>query len=396
LAQTIFWISFALILYHHVVYPLLLPLLARPRKRNSAQRNVPASPAELPSMTIIIPCHNEEKVIARKIENIARLNYPRDRLSVVLALDGCSDATRSIAEATLESVADLKCRVISYDNNIGKVAVLNDQIGRATSDVAALSDASSLLTPDALLRSAAHFADRNVGVVCPAYNVVDAANPGEQAYWAYQSRVRLYEAILAAPLGAHGAFYLFRRSLWSALEADTINDDFVVPMRIVAHGQRAIYDPEIVATELELSSLDQEFRRRVRIGAGNFQQFIRLLRLANPRRPWLAFIFCSGKGLRALMPFVLLACFLSSLVLAAGSWFYAALVMLELLAIVLAAFGAMAPRAGRFAVFKLANYFLVGHLASGLGALLLLSGQGNRAWRFSKRQSVAASVPLAN
>src|SRR4029078_12597287 len=179
-----------------------------------------------------------------------------------LALDGCSDATRSIAEATLESVADLKCRVISYDNNIGKVAVLNDQIGRATSEVVALSDASSLLTPDALLRSAAHFADRDVGVACPTYSVVDASNPGEQAYWAYQSRVRRYEANLAAPLGAHGAFYLFRRGLWSELEPDTINDDFVLPMRIVASGFRAVYDPSIVPTELERSSASQEFRRR--------------------------------------------------------------------------------------------------------------------------------------
>ncbi|HTM74416.1 MAG TPA: glycosyltransferase family 2 protein [Pseudolabrys sp.] len=396
MAQTIFWVCLALILYHHVIYPLLLPLLARLRKPTSVHLDTREATAEQPSVTIIIPCHNEARVIARKIENLAALDYARDRLSVVLALDGCTDETRNIAEAALKKAGDLDFRLVSYENNIGKVAVLNDQISRATSEIVALSDASSLLGPDALLRAATHFGAPDVGVVCPAYRVVDASNPGEQAYWAYQSRVRLYEATLAAPMGAHGAFYLVSRTLWSVLEPDTINDDFVLPMRIVADGHRAVYDPEIVATELEPSSPNQEFRRRVRIGAGNFQQFVRLLGLADPRRPWLSFIFCSGKGLRAVMPFVLLACFLSSLVLAAGSWFYAIVVTLEFFAIVLAASGALMPRAGYFSVLKLTDYFLVGHLASGVGALLLLSGQGDRAWRFSKRQSGAAAVPLAN
>jgi cellulose synthase/poly-beta-1,6-N-acetylglucosamine synthase-like glycosyltransferase len=389
LAQAVFWTSFVLILYHHVVYPLLLPLVARLRSRDSTQLAAPDL-ADLPNITLIVPCHNEARVIAAKIANFAALDYPRDRLSIVLALDGCTDATQSIAAAALDRVPDLKCRLAVYDANIGKVAVLNDQIGRATSDIVALSDASSLLNPDALLRAAAYFGTPEIGVVCPAYQVVDASNPGEQAYWAYQSRVRLYEARVAAPMGAHGAFYLFRRRLAAELEPDTINDDFMLPMRIVAAGHRAIYDPAIVATEVEPSTVSQEFRRRVRIGAGNFQQFVRLLSLAKPQRPWLAFVFCSGKGLRALMPFLLLSCLVSSLVLAPGFRFYAAIVALELAAVLLVALGVLIPPARRFAPIKIASYLLIGHLASGIGAVLLLIGQGSKAWRFSKRQRAAA------
>lgn len=396
MAQTIFWICLVLILYHHVIYPLLLPLLARLWKASPVDRDTRQAAAEQPSITIIIPCHNEARVVARKIENLAALDYPRDRLSVVLALDGCTDETRNIAEAASKDAAGLGVHLVSYENNIGKVAVLNDQISRATSEIVALSDASSLLGTDALRRATAHFGSPDVGVVCPAYRVVDRSNPGEQTYWAYQSRVRLYEASLAAPMGAHGAFYLFRRDLCSELEPDTINDDFILPMRIVASGQRAIYDPEIVATELEPSSASQEFRRRVRIGAGNFQQFIRLPGLADPRRPWLSFIFCSGKGLRALMPFVLLACFMSSIVVATTSWVFAALVVFELLAIALVALERLMAGTRRFMLFKLTNYFLVGHLASGLGTLLLVSGHGKQAWNFSKRRTQPASVPLAN
>jgi len=395
LAQTVFWISLGLILYHHVAYPLLLALLARLRKASSANFLSTPAASELPRITLIIPCHNEARMIARKIENLAALEYPRDRLSIVLALDGCTDATASIAQKELQNASDLDCDLVSYEHNIGKVAVLNDQISRATTEIVALSDASSLLPTDALRQAAAHFSELDVGVVCPAYQVVDRDNAGEQTYWAYQSRVRLYESVLAAPMGAHGAFYLFRRAMWSPLEPDTINDDFILPMRIVARGHRAVYDPAIVVTELERSSAEQEFRRRVRIGAGNFQQFVWLLGLADPRHPWLAFIFCSGKGLRALMPFLLFACFASSLVLARYSWFYTVVLLLEL-GVAAAATTGLSTRSQRFAPLKLANYFLVGHLAAGLGALLLLSGQGKRAWQVSKRQRVASSVPLSN
>ena len=134
-------------------------------------------------------------------------------------------------------------------------------------------------------------------------------------------------------MGAHGALYLFRRDLWTPLAPDTINDDFVLPMSIVANGYRSVYAPQIRVFEREKTQISQEFMRRVRIGAGNFQQAIRLVRLANPLRPGLAFAFVSGKGLRAVMPLILIAAFVSNLILAAfGDPLYASMLTGQIVA----------------------------------------------------------------
>jgi cellulose synthase/poly-beta-1,6-N-acetylglucosamine synthase-like glycosyltransferase len=385
--EAIFWIALSAIVYHHLVYPLLLAMLARHREPPGGDLPLTISQKQLPSVTVIIPCHNEAAVIERKIQNLAALDYPRDRLSVVIALDGCSDNTQGIVKEALAK-CNLNSTVVGYETNVGKIAVLNDQIGSSQSDIVALSDASSLVDSDAVLRAASHFSNPEVGVVCGSYHVADIGNPGERAYWAYQVRLKIAEARLGAPMGAHGAFYFIRRPQWVELPADTINDDFILPMRIVAQGYRAIYDTGIPTRELEKSRTKQEFRRRVRIGAGNMQQFLRLLALGSPARGWIAFTFLSGKALRALTPLLALIVLASSIVLALqGRLFFEWLVALEAALIFLAVIslalpGRIVPRAGR-----ILGYLLVGYVAAGLGSLFLISGLGAMAWGFSRRQT---------
>ncbi|WP_165820367.1 glycosyltransferase family 2 protein [Microvirga sp. KLBC 81] len=380
--KLVFWASVVLILYHHVGYPLVVRAIAAWIGRKSHE---PVSePAVPPSVTIIVPAHNEEAVIAAKIRNLAALEYPRDRLTVVLPLDGCTDGTAAIARGLLGEIGSLDLRIVEYPSNIGKIAVLNDQIGRAHSDIVALSDTSSLLDPQALSQAVRHFKRPSVGVVCPTYALIRPGSEGERAYWNYQTRVKAAEGAVGAPMGAHGAFYLFRRNLWEPLEPDTINDDFVLPMRIVRRGYDAVYDIGIVATELETSTARQDFRRRIRIGAGNLQQVLRLPDLADPRRPGLAFTFLSGKALRAFMPFLLLIAAVSLPVLAVregGFYLYALTgeVLVGLAALVghLGVPG-MIPRPVRWAA-----YFVQGHAAGFIGALILLGGLQGHAWKLS-------------
>lgn len=378
----VFWASVVLILYHHVAYPIAVRAIAARLGRRS--RDSDLKPAVPPTVTIIIPAHNEEAVIAAKIRNLAALDYPRDRLTLVLALDGCTDGTAAIAQGLLEDIGGLKLQIVVYPSNIGKVAVLNDQIARATSDIVSLSDASSLLDPQALLQAVRHFGRPSVGVVCPTYALIHPGSEGERAYWDYQTRVKAAEGAVGAPLGAHGAFYLFRRSLWGPLEPDTINDDFILPMRIVQQGYDAVYDPRIVAMELETSTARQDFRRRIRIGAGNLQQVLRVGGLADPRRPGIAFVFLSGKALRAFMPFLLLIAAISLPILAlreGGFYLYTlageVLVGLAALAGYLGVPRAI-PRQARWAA-----YFVQGHAAGFIGALVLLGGMRGQAWKLS-------------
>jgi cellulose synthase/poly-beta-1,6-N-acetylglucosamine synthase-like glycosyltransferase len=392
-AAAVFWFAVAMIVYHHVGYPILLKLLARRRRRRAATAGPAADTGALPSVTIIVPCHNEAAVIADKVENLAALEYPRERLSVVIVLDGCTDATKSALDAALAALQDkADWQIVEYERNVGKVTTLNEQIARAASGVVALSDASALVSPDALLRAARYFARPDIGVVCGSYQTATEGNPGEQAYWAYQSRVKLEESLVAAPMGAHGAFYLFRRDLWSALPVDTINDDFILPMRIVLKGYRAVYDPAIVASDLERSAAGHEFSRRIRIGAGNLQQVLRLPGLGNPRRGLLAFIFLSGKGLRAVMPLFLLAAFLATVVLATqGSGWFGALLAGEIAVVAVAVAGLYLPQSLVPRPLKVLTYFLMGHAATAVGCILLIVGQGRKVWRFSSSAKTSAA-----
>lgn len=378
----VFWTCIVLILYHHVGYPIAVRAIAAWLGRRSSASGIEL--AVLPSVTIVVPAHNEEAVIAAKICNLAALEYPRDSLTVVLALDGCTDGTAAIARGLQGEIGGLDLRIVEYPSNIGKVAVLNDQIGRAHSDIVALSDASSLLEAQTLLQAVRHFERPSVGVVCPTYALIRPGSEGERAYWNYQTCVKIAEGAVGAPMGAHGAFYLFRRNLWKPLEPDTINDDFILPMRIVEQGYDAVYDSEIVATELETSTVRQEFRRRIRIGAGNLQQVLRVAGLANLRRPGVAFVFLSGKALRAFMPFLLLIAAVSLPVLAVGQggiYLYAlageALVGLTVIADHLGVPRVM-PRPARWVA-----YFVQGHAAGFIGALILLGGLQGYAWRLS-------------
>ena len=394
LFAALLWVCAFLIVYRHVGYPALLRAVARRRRGRGGERASaePPAPDRLPSVTVIVPAHNEAAVIEAKIANLAALAYPPDRLSVLLALDGCTDETRAIAQAALARLSvGPAWRIVEYASNIGKVAVLNEQIGKATSDIVALSDASALVEPDALIRAAAHFADRGVGVVCGTYRLA-AGSEGERAYWAYQTRVKADEAALAAPMGAHGAFYLFRRGLWSPLPADTINDDFILPMRIVLQGYRSVYDPSIVATELERSQTKHEFRRRVRIGAGNLQQVLRLAGLGDPRRGGLAFLFLSGKALRAVMPFIVIVALAATALLALnGSGIYRLLLAGEAILLGLALAGLIVGRAALPRPLAWLSYLVLGYAAAAVGSLLLLTGREKKVWWLSTAEKAAAA-----
>lgn len=382
-AELIFYLASGLVVYHHLGYPLLIRgiLTLRAWEPSATQRD----DKYRPTVSIIVPAHNEAAVIENKVRNLAALRYPEKLITVVIALDGCSDTTQALAEAALRDAPSQRIVLHEYQPNIGKVAVLNDQITRSQSEIVALTDASAMIDSEAIIRAVAHFADPVVGVVTGCYRVTDANHRGETMYWHYQSDLRAAESALAGPIGAHGAFYLFRRSAWTPLAPDTINDDFILPMSIVLQGLRAVFDSTVIATEIEHSKPRQEFRRRVRIGAGNLQQVVRLARIADPRRGWVAFAFASGKGLRGILPFLLLAVLGSSASLAArGSVPFILLVILEVACVCFAIFGSRIPKIRKIPLLASLLYVLEGYLALTVGAIFVIFRREGKVWRLSK------------
>jgi lipopolysaccharide/colanic/teichoic acid biosynthesis glycosyltransferase/glycosyltransferase involved in cell wall biosynthesis len=364
-------LAVALLVYHHAGYPLIL--------RRAGQRQPvipPALPdAVLPSVTIVVPAYNEAAVIAAKIDNLRAIDYPADRLQIIIACDGCRDTTAGVAIAAAALEPALPVDIRDFSENRGKVAVLNDVLSGPLGDIICLSDTSAMLNADALRIAAAHFADPTVGVVAGTYRFAEAGTQGETTYWRYQTEVKRSEAALGALIGCHGAGYFFRSALFEPLADDTINDDFILPMTIAAKGHRGVYEPRIVATELEVASLAQDQRRRRRIAAGNMQQMLRLTHVLHPRHGRLAFAFASGKVLRALSPYLMILALVGSIWLGLeGSAFFGTLAVLQILFYALAVPKLVRPERRWPKPIELVHYLVAGHWAAFVGGTRYLFG----------------------
>jgi len=374
--------SMGLIVYHHIVYPALMAWVGW----RAPARPLPLHDHDLPHITVVMPAYNEARMIQRKIENLAAMDYPADRLSILVGCDGSSDGTHILAAESSQSLPDTRVRIIRHSENRGKVSVLNDLIPLAEGEIVVLTDVSALLPQDAARRIAAHFQDTNVGAVGAGYRFsAGEGGSGESFYWRYQTAVKRGEARIGGLIGAHGACYAIRRKLFEILEADTINDDFMIPMRIGLMGYRTLYDSEIAVEEAEVTSDEPEFRRRIRIGAGNMQQTLRLLPRLNPDLAGMAFVFLSGKVLRVAMPLILAASLVGSLVLAKDIplIFIAAVVQVALIS--LAGISACIPRHLRPALLDMVFYFVSGHIASGLGTLGYFFFRRGPSWGLNRR-----------
>ncbi len=368
----LFWVSFGLLIYVYIGYPLLAWLLARLVGREPRRRDI------MPSVSLLIPAWNEERHIGEKLRNSLALNYPKDQLEIVVASDGSTDRT----DAIVHSCGEPWVRLLRMPEHAGKVALLNHAVPQLHGELVVFSDASGTLEPAALRRLVSAFADPKVGCVSGRYRLggaTDLRAQGEGLYWRYETWLKQQESRLHSILGAHGAFYAIRRRLFQPLEPALINDDYLIPMRIVAAGFRAVYEPGAVAWEREAASVEGEFARRRRIAVGNCQQVRELLALLNPLRGWIALEFFSHKVLRTVAPLAMVTLLFSSLWLPAP-WAAWALTLQG--AFYLAAYaGYLCQRYGRRARWlSPAFYFCLGNLAMLAGLLLACRRQGRPAW----------------
>jgi cellulose synthase/poly-beta-1,6-N-acetylglucosamine synthase-like glycosyltransferase len=289
-------------------------------------------------VSVLVAAFNEEDVMAAKIENSLALDYPASRIEIVVVSDGSSDATNAIAAKYADG---RRVRLVAFPVNRGKLAAMNDAIPELTGEIVVFSDASSMLNPESIRVLVSNFADPAVGAVSGAYLVRNPARsalgPQEDFYWRFETSLKAAEAELSSTLGAHGALYAIRRELYPFPERGVINDDFVIPLRIVARGYRAVYEPGAVAVE-EAHEMEG-FRRRVRITSGNIQQLRELPRLVMPPRALPLFFFVSHKAMRLLVPPAMMTCLVANLFLL-HSPLYVALFVAQLAFYALALSGA--------------------------------------------------------
>ncbi|WP_234494074.1 glycosyltransferase family 2 protein [Vibrio maritimus] len=393
LLMGLFWTSAFLIVYHHAIYPLILRWWAKrhplPEIEDcSATLYRTTDNNELPSITIIIPAYNEAEWIADKIRNCASLDYPRDKLSVVIINDGSTDDTAAIAESTIQEAicSDTLFTIVNHKDNKGKICRLNESLPVVDSAITCISDVSALISIDALKLAATHFEDSKVGVVNSTYQLLDQQERGESLYWRYQNQLKYSESTLGSTIGAHGALYFIRTGLFEALPFNTINDDFIIPMNVVRAGHQAVYEPNMNAIEMEPTEAAQDFKRRLRISAGNMQQLLVLLPLFSPQYKGTALTFFSGKGLRVLTPYLMLICLVTSAILATSSTLFLGLLVIQGSIYFTAAASVLVPVLQSVTAIRALTYLVVGHTANLIGGLRYLIGLENGAWKRTPQQ----------
>jgi glycosyltransferase involved in cell wall biosynthesis len=308
LTAVAFWLSLAALGYIYAGYPLLVWLRARHRPAPHTR-----APIE-PSVSILVIANNEEDRIGARIANLLALDYPADRLEIVVASDGSTDGTveraAAFESAAVESPATFESpnvRVRQFDTRRGKAAVLNAVTPTLRGEILVLADARQLFSTGTLRALVANFADPAVGaasgkLMLTADGSLEAAGSGCAFYWRYETFIRSMEARRDSTVGATGAIYAIRRRLFERLPEDTVLDDVVVPIRIAAKGYRVVFEPDAVAYDRAAGTARQELSRKIRTIAGNFQLFSREPWLLAPWRNRLWFQTVSHKGLRLLLP----------------------------------------------------------------------------------------------
>lgn len=322
----LFWLWLALVVYAHVGFPVLLALVLR-LLRTPVPAPRPQGDGDLPAVACVISAFNEERHVEARIRNLLTQDYPADKLRVYIGSDGSDDATPRLIQAQ----AGPRVHAFAFPRNRGKASVLNDLVAAASEPIVVFSDANTEFRPDAVRRLVAHFADARVGGVSGELRLLDATGDNQDSvYWRIEQFLKRGEARLGALLGANGGIYAIRRALYQPLAPDTIVDDFCVAMNVSAAGWRLAYEPQAVALEDTPADISDEYRRRVRIGIGNYQAFFRhpeyLLRTSWATRV----CYLSHKVLRWFTPHLLLLALLSSAWLAPRHGLYLALMLLQL------------------------------------------------------------------
>lgn len=371
LVRLIFWTAVSVPLYAYLGYPLLLAGLGRLIHREVKKRPIQ------PLVSLLIPAYNEARVMARKIANSLAIDYPPDRLEIVIASDGSTDQTAAVARAHAPAG---RITVIAFPENRGKIATLNESLARLAGEIVVFSDAAAMIQPDALRRLVENFADPAVGAASGVYKIVkaDEVNIGasEDFYWKYETFLKVRESRLASTLGGHGHLHAIRRSLYPYPAPGTINDDYVIPVSVISKGYRAVYEPGAVVYE-EAREMTG-FGRRVRIMAGNIQQLGEIAGLFAPLRPLELLFFVSHKLLRLLVPFAMLAALIANAFLLSSAN-YAALLAFQIGFYSLAACGTLWRLRPR--ILMLPFYFSMINLATFFGLYHSLTHRRSLAWK---------------
>jgi cellulose synthase/poly-beta-1,6-N-acetylglucosamine synthase-like glycosyltransferase len=374
-AKFVFWTSVAALFYAYAGYPLLVYLVSR-----IAPKRVKRGAFE-PKVTILITAYNEEKAIRQKLENTFLIDYPAEKLEILVASDGSTDKT----DAIVKEFAARGVRLFRQEGRVGKTVTQNNAVLEAAGEIILFSDATTDYRADVLREILPNFADESVGCVAGKLIYFDASDSnvgkGAKSYWNYETFLKESESRACSLIGASGCLYAVRKSAYRPMYPEACSD-FLICTVIYEQGLRSIYEPRAICMEDTNRQTGKEMQMRVRVILQTFTDLWRNRRMLNPLRSgFYAVELVSHKVLRYAVPLFLLLIFVSNAVLFPVSLVFDLLFLAQVAFYLLAFVGWAFEKAGvRVGVLAIPHYFVLANLASVFGFYKFLRGERFAAW----------------
>jgi glycosyltransferase involved in cell wall biosynthesis len=382
---TLFWLCLGILAYTYAGYFVVVWLLG-PVVRYCRGSGLPAATASdttanTPFVSMVLSLHNEERHIARCIESFEALDYPADKCELLLGDDCSTDQTRSIIRERM--ARNPRIRFFPFDNHQGKTAVINQLVPQANGEIIAFTDANTFWQSDALRLLARHYANPRVGAVGGRLVLRSATGINtDDAYWRFETLLKQRENDLGVQLGAPGGIYTLRKKLFRPLRSDVIQiDDFIWPISVYWQGHIGVNEPSAIAHEEAAPHVEAEFRRKVRIGTGDFRALWECRALLNPLRGWVSFAFWSHKVLRWSAPLLLLLLLLANTLLLSRP-LYRTLFILQSAFYLIGGCGWLLSKQKHLLaqICRIPYYFLGSNLALAIGFWKCATGRQKATW----------------
>lgn len=387
LVEICFWVCIFIVVYSYVGYGFLLFVLVKIKRAFGSSKPAPDT-SSYPEVTHVIAAYNEEDCIKQKIENSLNLDYPADKLKVLIVTDGSTDETVNIIKSYPG--------VLHYheDSRNGKIAAVNRVIRFIKSPVIIFSDANTTLNDQAIKHIARHFNNPKVGLVAGEKRVISkaadgAAASGEGFYWKYESKLKQWDSELHSVVGAAGELFAVRTELFDPVDENIIIEDFYISLKIAMNGHKVEYEPAAYAMESGSASVKEELKRKIRIAAGGIQAIVKLWPLLNIfKYGMLSFQYVSHRVLRwTLAPLALPVIFFTNFYLALNNGqLYQLMFVLQLLFYTFSMIGWILQNNNlKFKIFFIPYYFSMMNYAVYRGFFRYINGTQSAVWDKAKR-----------
>jgi cellulose synthase/poly-beta-1,6-N-acetylglucosamine synthase-like glycosyltransferase len=373
--QIFFWTCVSVLGYVYVGYPLIVYLVSALFPKDVRWGKIE------PHVTVLITAFNEEASIREKLDNTLEIDYPANKLEILVASDGSTDRTDEI----VREFAPRGVRLFRQEGRVGKTTTQNNAVEHATGEIILFSDATTMYREDVFRRLLPAFADESVGCAAGRLIYVDDASTtvghGARSYWNYETFIKIAESRACSLIGASGCLYAVRKSAYEPMYAEACSD-FLICTSIYRKGLRSVFAPDAVCFEHTNRRAADEWRMRVRVISQTFTDLWRNRDMLSPLKSgFFAVELISHKVLRYAVPFILLAFFMASIVLGNSSTFYAWALVFHVCFYSMAFAGWLLERAGkRLFLLAMPLYFVLANLASVVALYKFLRGETYARW----------------